>query len=57
MGLALDSLGLSGRAHDRVLKVARTVADLAGSTLVDLPHIAEAVGFRIARGEDGRCLV
>ncbi len=57
MRLALDSLGLSGRAHDRVLKVARTVADLAASPVVDLPHIAEAVGFRVARGEDGRCLV
>lgn len=47
--LALDSvdrLGLSGRAHDRIRKVARTIADLAGSDTVEAEHVGEAVGYR-----------
>jgi len=39
-------LGLSGRGHDRVLRVARTVADLQGSEEVGSAHVAAALGFR-----------
>jgi magnesium chelatase family protein len=40
------ALGLSGRGHDRVLRVARTIADLADSDLVDADHIAGALAMR-----------
>ena len=43
---AADQMGLSGRGHDRVLKVARTIADLDGHGTVDLVHVAEAISFR-----------
>ena len=41
-----DRMGLSARAYDRLLKVARTVADLQGADIIDTPHIAEAVQYR-----------
>jgi magnesium chelatase family protein len=44
---AVGSLALSGRGHDRILKVARTIADLDGSTKVDAMHLAEALSFRV----------
>jgi magnesium chelatase family protein len=43
---AIRQLGLSGRAYHRVLKVARTIADLAGENRILAAHLAEAVQYR-----------
>ena len=44
---AVDELGLSARAYDRILKVARTIADIAGREAVELEDISEGIGYRL----------
>jgi len=49
---AVDSLQLSARSLHRILRVARTIADLAGAAEIQTPHLTEAIGYR--RLERGR---
>jgi magnesium chelatase family protein len=54
MGEAVDRLGLSARAHDRVLRVARTIADLAGHEDIATGDLLEALQYRGVEGWEGR---
>jgi magnesium chelatase family protein len=46
MAQAMEKLGLSARAYHRVLKVARTIADLSSSDSIATSHLREALGYR-----------
>ncbi|MEE0897488.1 MAG: ATP-binding protein, partial [Acutalibacteraceae bacterium] len=46
LSMSFDNLDLSARAYDRILKVARTVADLEGAEIIDKKHIFTAISFR-----------
>ena len=46
LSLAISKQGLSARAYDRILKLARTIADLSGSERIEMGHVAEAIHYR-----------
>lgn len=46
LAAVIDRLGMSARAHDRILKVARTIADLEGSPNIRPPHLSQAIQYR-----------
>ena len=50
---AMERLGLTGRTHDRLLRVARTIADLEGVESVGAAHVAEALQFRRCNPDTG----
>ena len=42
----MEDLGLSARAHDRILRMARTIADLEGADNIKVGHLTEAINYR-----------
>ena len=49
MNQAYQKLGLTARSYDRILRVARTIADLAGAEQLSPVHLAEAISYRTSR--------
>ena len=47
MKQAMDEMGLSARAYDKVRRVARTIADLEGASQINESHVAEAIQYRL----------
>lgn len=47
MKSSFDKLGMSGRAYDKILRIARTIADLDDSEMIEFVHIAEAIQYRV----------
>ena len=47
MKSAMSEMGLSARAHDKILRVARTIADLDRSDSIRAPHLNEAINYRV----------
>jgi magnesium chelatase family protein len=47
LGEAMESLGLSARAYDKIRRVARTIADLEGVDAIAVEHVAEAISYRL----------
>lgn len=48
MRRAFTSLGLTARTYHKILKVARTIADMDGEDRIHMPHLKEAIGYRTA---------
>lgn len=53
VGQAMTELGLSARAYDKIRRVARTIADLEGGDDIALPHVAEAIQYRVLDRQRG----
>jgi magnesium chelatase family protein len=47
MRIAVNEMGLSARAHDKILRVARTIADLEDSSTIQSHHVQEAINYRM----------